>query len=319
MSSSTINDPEALNALLEQLRNSEAWRRATSQLPAASSPEVAKPSRTGGEEQVPAGLPPASTTSSEALDPLPSPPEATPGPPNESPTAPPIADQSKPQPQSTVASLLSQLQEVSQLSYTPPTHGPLPKSTPVSASQTYGMHPPYELYDVSAPRLELEPSPSHHHASPQHRQGPALTGQTSTRDPRRPPAPSTQAHSPPAASNSSNHDTKPASASTLEQTKTVIQPTTQDVRSLSFQQALPLLASMADDPSFKTLLRQASELPLSSFVLKEEQDNLERKLSEERQGIQKKYEDKVKVAKTKAMMIGTGLSEHERTVEFVSL
>jgi len=34
-------------------------------------------------------------------------------------------------------------------------------------------------------------------------------------------------------------------------------------------------------------------------------------LWEERQAIQKKYEEKVKIARTKATMIGTGLTKHE--------
>ncbi|TFY78100.1 hypothetical protein EWM64_g5910 [Hericium alpestre] len=46
--------------------------------------------------------------------------------------------------------------------------------------------------------------------------------------------------------------------------------------------------------------------------MKREQDQLEKKLWEERQAIKKKHEEKVKVAKTKASMVGAGgLSKHE--------
>jgi hypothetical protein len=45
--------------------------------------------------------------------------------------------------------------------------------------------------------------------------------------------------------------------------------------------------------------------------MKEEQDKLEKRLWEEREGIRRSYEEKVKVAKTKANMIGVGLSKHE--------
>jgi hypothetical protein len=45
--------------------------------------------------------------------------------------------------------------------------------------------------------------------------------------------------------------------------------------------------------------------------MKSEQVNQERQLWEERNAIQKKYEDKVKVAVTRANMIGASLSKHE--------
>ncbi|KAJ6510244.1 hypothetical protein C8R47DRAFT_1097207 [Mycena vitilis] len=76
---------------------------------------------------------------------------------------------------------------------------------------------------------------------------------------------------------------------------------TEDVRSLTFQQALPRLAQLSDDPAVATTIAR----------LKQEQDWVERQLWEERTAIRAKYEEKVKVAKVKATLIGTGLSKHE--------
>ncbi|KDQ64990.1 hypothetical protein JAAARDRAFT_245000 [Jaapia argillacea MUCL 33604] len=73
-----------------------------------------------------------------------------------------------------------------------------------------------------------------------------------------------------------------------------------DVRWLSFQQALPQLAQLSEDPGFVATIGK----------LKDEQADLERRLWEERRAIQKKHEDKVKVARTKAQIVG-GLSRHE--------
>ncbi|TFK74447.1 hypothetical protein BDN72DRAFT_55351 [Pluteus cervinus] len=80
-----------------------------------------------------------------------------------------------------------------------------------------------------------------------------------------------------------------------------VMETTRDVRALTFQQSLPLLAELGEDPTFVELVTQ----------MKKEQDNLERQLWSDRREVIKKYEEKVKVAKTKASMIGTGLSKHE--------
>ncbi|KAJ7783419.1 hypothetical protein B0H14DRAFT_3507124 [Mycena olivaceomarginata] len=78
---------------------------------------------------------------------------------------------------------------------------------------------------------------------------------------------------------------------------------TEDVRSLTFQQALPRLAQLSDDPAVVSTIQR----------LKQEQDKLERELWAERTAIRAKYEEKVKVAKVKATLIGagTGLSKHE--------
>ncbi|KAJ7672869.1 hypothetical protein B0H17DRAFT_1083665 [Mycena rosella] len=76
---------------------------------------------------------------------------------------------------------------------------------------------------------------------------------------------------------------------------------TEDVRSLTFQQALPRLAQLSDDPAVVSAIER----------LKQEQDKVERELWQERTAIRAKYEEKVKVAKTRASLIGTGLSKHE--------
>ncbi|KAF8076009.1 hypothetical protein FPV67DRAFT_393001 [Lyophyllum atratum] len=76
----------------------------------------------------------------------------------------------------------------------------------------------------------------------------------------------------------------------------------QDPRTFTFQQALPHLAQLADVPGFVAAITH----------VKKEQEDLERQLWEERRDIHRRYEEKVKVAKTKASMIGdSGLSKHE--------
>ncbi|KAN0097803.1 hypothetical protein V8E55_002249 [Tylopilus felleus] len=75
----------------------------------------------------------------------------------------------------------------------------------------------------------------------------------------------------------------------------------QDIRFMSFQQALPHLTQLATDPAFLTAVSN----------VRQEQDELEQQLWEEREAIQTKHEEKVKVARTKATLIGAGLSKHE--------
>ncbi|GBE79211.1 hypothetical protein BKA93DRAFT_823902 [Sparassis latifolia] len=75
----------------------------------------------------------------------------------------------------------------------------------------------------------------------------------------------------------------------------------QDLRSYTFQQALPQLARLSEDPEFVK----------SISAMKEEQADLERQLWEERREIQHKYEDKVNSTRTKAKIIGVGLTQHE--------
>jgi len=81
-----------------------------------------------------------------------------------------------------------------------------------------------------------------------------------------------------------------------------------DTRSYTFQQALPYIAKLADDPEFVEIVNQVyiifinlkgtgrlNTLP----QMKKEQDELERQLWEDRRAIHKKYEEKVKIAVTK--------------------
>ncbi|KAJ7229041.1 hypothetical protein GGX14DRAFT_616484 [Mycena pura] len=104
--------------------------------------------------------------------------------------------------------------------------------------------------------------------------------------------------------------------------------TPEDIRRLTFQQALPRLAQLCDDPAVVSGIEQAR-----FTALKQEQDKVERDLWAERTSIRTKYEDKIKVAKTKcvprfapwwrlvsalvsdgsgrATLIGTGISRHE--------
>ncbi|KAJ4472073.1 hypothetical protein J3R30DRAFT_3379713 [Lentinula aciculospora] len=71
--------------------------------------------------------------------------------------------------------------------------------------------------------------------------------------------------------------------------------------SLNFQQALALIVSHSADQKFSETLKN----------MKKEQDALESILSDERKAILLKYESRVQVAKTKASMIGSGISKHE--------
>ncbi|KAL1732844.1 hypothetical protein EV714DRAFT_270466 [Schizophyllum commune] len=74
-----------------------------------------------------------------------------------------------------------------------------------------------------------------------------------------------------------------------------------DPRSLNYAESLTALGRLSSDTEFLAFLKQ----------LKREQDELERKLASERETIRKKHEEKVRVAKTKATMIGGGISAHE--------
>lgn len=73
------------------------------------------------------------------------------------------------------------------------------------------------------------------------------------------------------------------------------------VRQMSFQQALPRLAELSENQGFVSLIRK----------LHTEQTVLEQKLWQERCAIQAKYEERVKVAITKAKMTGSELSRHQ--------
>lgn len=78
-------------------------------------------------------------------------------------------------------------------------------------------------------------------------------------------------------------------------------PRKQDLRNVSYQQALPIIAQLSQDQAFIDAIRK----------LKNDQILLEKRLWEERQAIQKRHEEKVKVARTKASMIGASLSKFD--------
>ncbi|KAI0260957.1 hypothetical protein BC834DRAFT_898243 [Gloeopeniophorella convolvens] len=74
-----------------------------------------------------------------------------------------------------------------------------------------------------------------------------------------------------------------------------------NTRALSFQQALPHISRLLEDPGVMDTL----------ITLKQEQDKLEKQLWEERQAIQRRHEEKVKVARNRAAMIKVPLSKHD--------
>ncbi|KAI0299708.1 hypothetical protein B0F90DRAFT_1630599, partial [Multifurca ochricompacta] len=78
-------------------------------------------------------------------------------------------------------------------------------------------------------------------------------------------------------------------------------PPQQDLRSLSFQQALPHISRLMEDP------RVVEDL----VKMKQEQVRLEKQLWEEREVISKSHEEKVKVAMNKTKLIGASLSKHD--------
>ncbi|KAJ7179523.1 hypothetical protein C8R46DRAFT_1073987 [Mycena filopes] len=105
----------------------------------------------------------------------------------------------------------------------------------------------------------------------------------------------------PSSSNALQHQEHPPQSTTPSTPAPAPPPITEDVRSLTFQQALPRLAQLSDDPAVVSTITK----------LKHDQDKLERELWAERAAIREKYEDKVKKAKIKATLIGAGLSRHE--------
>ncbi|KZT26901.1 hypothetical protein NEOLEDRAFT_1061790 [Neolentinus lepideus HHB14362 ss-1] len=95
--------------------------------------------------------------------------------------------------------------------------------------------------------------------------------------------------------------TQDAPVATIRQPSPAPPARKQDVRWLSFQQSLPHLARLGNDPSFALIVAQK---------MKQEQADLESQLHEERKAILRKHEEKVKLARTKANIVG-GLSRHE--------
>ncbi|PIL36690.1 hypothetical protein GSI_00379 [Ganoderma sinense ZZ0214-1] len=73
------------------------------------------------------------------------------------------------------------------------------------------------------------------------------------------------------------------------------------LRACTFQQSLPHLARLSEDPGFVQTLA----------AMRSEQADLERQLWRERGAIQKKHEERVRAARTKAGIIGAGLTQYE--------
>ncbi|KAH8118539.1 hypothetical protein DFH11DRAFT_1567865 [Phellopilus nigrolimitatus] len=80
-----------------------------------------------------------------------------------------------------------------------------------------------------------------------------------------------------------------------------LEKTKQDVRKYTFQQSLPYIAQLSDDPAFIETIAK----------LRRDQDKLEKRLWEERQAVHMKQAERVKAAVTKANILGTGISEHD--------
>jgi len=75
----------------------------------------------------------------------------------------------------------------------------------------------------------------------------------------------------------------------------------EDISKFTFQQSLPVVSQLSDDPALIATLTK----------LKQDQDELERRLWSDREAIYTKYDEKFKVAQTKANMIGTSVSQHD--------
>ncbi|KJA24621.1 hypothetical protein HYPSUDRAFT_38689 [Hypholoma sublateritium FD-334 SS-4] len=73
---------------------------------------------------------------------------------------------------------------------------------------------------------------------------------------------------------------------------------------LTFRQSLPVLSDLGEHPTFVASIKK----------MKADQDQLERKLWADREAIHTKYQEKLKMAQTKAQMIGSAVSQHEITM-----
>ncbi|KAI8985001.1 hypothetical protein BD414DRAFT_578750 [Trametes punicea] len=242
MSSSNINDPSAIQALLDRLRSSEAWQRAVAANAAASpsseSPAGAPATHTSPREAERLSRAGNSTGTSLAE------PHAPYGIPTTEGSV--VSAASTPSNPQSVASLLSQLQASSHFAAVAGT-----KRTPESL------------------QLAHAPAPA---GTPEFL-GPEVALPSST---------------------ASTHTTTVAAASRTP-------PPRQDLRACTFQQALPHLARLSEDERFlKTLA-----------AMRAEQAELERQLWKERREIQRKHEERVKAARTRASIIGAGLTQYE--------
>ncbi|KAH9983467.1 hypothetical protein BJV74DRAFT_616654 [Russula compacta] len=120
------------------------------------------------------------------------------------------------------------------------------------------------------------------------------------------------------------HDHHTNTTPTPQTTSTHASQPQQDLRTLSFQQALPHISRLMEDLHVVESLTKVSIFPYYHFPstfsskMKEEQDKLEKQLWEERENIRKRHEERVNVAKNKAKMIGVGLSEQDAQSMFDS-
>ncbi|KAI0829354.1 hypothetical protein BC628DRAFT_1337346 [Trametes gibbosa] len=242
MSSSNINDPNAIKALLDHLRSSEAWQKAVN----ANAAEALQPSA--------AGIAPAPQegTSTSGIDPYttlsnaPQVPHASFQGADD-----PISQSDGPLLRSqahSVAALLSQLQGSSTFAAaaTVPTALSVPR-------------PP-----VPTPTHELRPAGTSDFPGPDEAALPNANANTSMG---LGPAPARR----------------------------------HDLRACTFQQALPHLARLSVDDGFLEALT----------AMKTGQAELERQLWKERREIQRKHEERVSTARTRASIIGAGLTPYE--------
>ncbi|KAN0124253.1 hypothetical protein V8E52_001902 [Russula decolorans] len=274
MTLQNINDPEGIKALLDTLRNSQAWADTvgpslavqsegpeSSTLPrAAQNVQVSDSSRSrsSGRDSTP-----ASSSSSSGPGPSPGPGPGNTGPSSSSSTTSPIIPSSNSgnsshssTPGPSVADLLSKLRPSQSLERL----GPASITTTNVAVGNAAVGG--ERGDRTLERERRSLPPDHmSHASPV-------------------PVPVPQ-------SVSTNAFHQP------QQDK--------DIRTLSFHQALPHISQLMEDPHVVEDLTK----------MKEEQDKLEKQLWEGREVIRRSHEEKVRVAKTKAKMIGVDLSKQE--------
>ncbi|KIM45936.1 hypothetical protein M413DRAFT_23744 [Hebeloma cylindrosporum] len=78
-------------------------------------------------------------------------------------------------------------------------------------------------------------------------------------------------------------------------------PIVEDRRHYTFRESLPILSELVGNPSLVEAVKK----------MKKDQDDLERRLWVDREAIYTKYDGKLKVAQTKAQMIGISVSQHE--------
>ncbi|KAH9894168.1 hypothetical protein C8Q73DRAFT_694767 [Cubamyces lactineus] len=283
-SSSNINDTGAIQALLDQLRSSEAWQRAVAATNAvggttqndaggstapAPTPAPAPETYSGSANALTRTYPTAPSSqahgSSAGLEASTSHPTTT-GATTGGSIAPPGAHPVPPNAQS-VASLLSQLQASSTFAAVagPSTGATASLNTPGFRRPAFAP-PPAGIPDFPGPDAAL------FHSTPPGMAACIGTGTTTTAS-----------------------ATTPGALAPRDPTPR------QDLRACTFQQALPHLARLSEDEGFLKALA----------AMRAEQADMERQLWKERREIQRKHEERVKTARTKASIIGAGLTQYE--------